>query len=83
MRIAIGSDHGGFLLKEKILRFLKKKGYSIKDFGTYSLESCDYPAIGYRLSKAVSKKKFARGILICTTGIGMSIVANKAKGAYN
>ena len=81
MRIAIGADHGGYKLKERLVDFLRKKGHSVKDFGTFSEESCDYPFIGYKVSKAVGRKKFARGILICKTGIGMSIVANKVKGA--
>jgi len=81
MRIAIGADHGGYKLKTYLVDFLRKKGHSVKDFGTFSEESCDYPVIGYGVSKAVGRKKFARGILICKTGIGMSIVANKVKGA--
>ncbi len=80
MRIAIGADHGGYKLKTHLAEFLKKKGHSVKDFGTFSEESCDYPVIGYNVGKAVGRKKFARGILICKTGIGMSIVANKARG---
>ena len=80
MKIAIGADHGGYKLKESLVRFLKKRGHTIKDFGTFSKTSCDYPTIGYQVSKAVAKKKFSRGILICTTGIGMSMTANKVKG---
>ncbi len=80
MRIAIGADHGGYKLKERLADFLRKKGHRVKDFGTFSEESCDYPVIGYNVSKAVGRKKFARGILICKTGVGMSVVANKAKG---
>ena len=80
MKIAIGADHGGFELKESLVRFLKKKGHSVKDFGTFSNESCDYPPVGYEVAEAVGKKRFSHGILICKTGIGMSIVANKAKG---
>lgn len=81
MRIAIGADHGGFELKEILVKFLKKKGHGVKDFGTYSDEACDYPIIGYEVAKAVGKKKFSRGILICKTGVGMSIVGNKSRGA--
>lgn len=81
MKIAIGADHGGYGLKKDLIKFLKKKGHRIKDFGTFSEENCDYPLIGYEVAKAVSKNKFSRGILICKTGIGMSIVANKVKGA--
>jgi ribose 5-phosphate isomerase B len=80
MKIAIGSDHGGFRLKEGVAAFLRKKGHAVKDFGTFSEEGCDYPLIGYEVAKAVGAKAFSRGILICKTGIGMSIVANKAKG---
>lgn len=80
MKIAIGADHGGFELKTRLVNFLKKEGYMVKDFGTFSGGSCDYPLIGYGVAKAVARKKFSRGIIICKTGIGMSIVANKIKG---
>lgn len=80
MKIAIGSDHGGFQLKEKIAGFLRKKGYKVLDFGTDSLESCDYPLIACEVAKSVAKKKADKGILVCKTGIGNSIVANKVKG---
>ena len=76
-RIIIGSDHGGFALKEKIKVFLEKKGLKVKDVGPYSAESCDYPEYAYAAAKEVSNGKFRRGILICKTGIGDSIVANK------
>ncbi len=79
MKIAIGADHGGYKLKDKLINFLKKKGHVIKDFGAYSPEPCDYPLIGYEVAKSVSEKKYERGILICKTGIGMSVVANKVK----
>ena len=79
-RLALGCDHGGFKLKESLKKYLLKKGYKIKDFGTDSSESCDYPVIGYELSKEVSKGKIGRGILICKSGIGMAIIANKLKG---
>jgi len=81
MRIAVGADHGGFKLKRSIIGFLKEKGHKVKDFGSFSEEACDYPLIGYELAAAVGNKAFSRGILICKTGIGMSIVANKARGA--
>lgn len=81
MKIAIGADHGGYRLKEALIKFLNKKGYKVKDFGTFSEEACDYPLIGYEVAKVVGAKKFSRGILICKTGIGMSMVANKVKGA--
>jgi len=77
MRIAIGADHGGFNLKEKIALFLIKKGFRVVDFGTYSEESCDYPEISYRVARAVAERKSDRGILICKSGIGNCIVANK------
>jgi ribose 5-phosphate isomerase B len=80
MKIAIGSDHGGFALKERIVKFLKGKKYKMMDFGTDSLESCDYPLIAYDVARAVAAKKADRGILICKTGIGNSIAANKVKG---
>ncbi|MFH1478902.1 MAG: ribose 5-phosphate isomerase B [Candidatus Omnitrophota bacterium] len=81
MKIAIGADHGGYKLKGDLIKFLKEKRYSVKDFGTYSDEACDYPLIGYDVAKAVSRGKYQRGILICKTGIGMSMVANKVRGA--
>ncbi|NQV04157.1 MAG: ribose 5-phosphate isomerase B [Candidatus Omnitrophica bacterium] len=80
MKIAIGADHGGFKLKETLKKFLKEKRYSVKDFGVFSEEACDYPPIGYEVSRSVGKGRFQRGILICKTGIGMSMVANKVKG---
>lgn len=80
MRIAIGADHGGFGLKGKIIKYLKSKGYELKDFGCYTAESCDYPKYGFSVAEAVGKKKFPRGILICKSGIGMSIIANKVRG---
>ena len=80
MRICIGCDHGGYLLKEKVVKHLKEKGYDIEEFGCYSMESCDYPIYGKKVAKAVSEGEFDRGIVICTTGIGISITANKFKG---
>ena len=79
MKIIIGSDHAGFKLKSKISALLKKKGFSVKDAGTYSEASCDYPVYAYAVAREVSKGKFKRGILICKSGIGNSIVANKLK----
>lgn len=78
--IAIGSDHGGFSYKEEIKTFLTALGYEYKDFGTFSADSCDYPDIAKEVASAVSKGDFSEGILICGTGIGMSIAANKVKG---
>lgn len=80
MRIAIGADHGGFDLKGKVIKYLKSKGYEVRDFGCYTAESCDYPKYGFLVAEAVGKKRFSRGILICKSGIGMSIVANKVRG---
>ena len=80
IRIAIGSDHGGFDLKQDVVDFLKAWRYKIKDFGTRSAERCDYPSIGYKVASGVAAGKFTRGILICKSGIGMCIVANKVRG---
>ena len=78
--IAIGSDHGGFDLKEKVIEHLKEAGYEVKDFGCYDRSSCDYPEFGRAAAKAVASGECDRGIVICTTGIGISITANKVKG---
>ena len=80
MRIIIGSDHGGYELKNKLFKFLKAKNYNIKDYGTHSKESCDYPLIGFEVADAVSGGRADRGILICRSGIGMAIIANKVRG---
>ncbi|QNB47057.1 ribose 5-phosphate isomerase B [Thermanaerosceptrum fracticalcis] len=80
MRIAIGSDHGGYQLKEEIKKALLEKKYEIKDFGTHSTDSCDYPDIALPLAQAVAAGEFDKGILICGTGIGISIAANKVPG---
>jgi len=81
MKIAIGADHRGFELKGKLVAFLKKAGHEVIDFGTDSTESCDYPLIGFNVAKSAAKGESDRGILICMSGIGMSIVANKVPGA--
>jgi ribose 5-phosphate isomerase B len=78
--ILVGSDHAGFALKEKIKPFLEKRGFTVKDVGTYSKERCDYPVFAYELARLVSSKKYFRGILICKSGIGNSIVANRLPG---
>lgn len=78
--IAIGSDHGGFELKKAIIKHLAEKGVEVKDFGTYSSESCDYPDYGHAVAKAVAAGEYECGILICGTGIGISISANKVPG---
>lgn len=78
--IAIGSDHGGFELKAKVIEHLKEKGMECKDFGTYSFDSCDYPEFGRAAAEAVASGECEKGIVICTTGIGISITANKVPG---
>lgn len=78
--IALGSDHGGYDLKEVVKDHLQKRGFEVKDFGTYSKESCDYPDFGRAAAEAVASGECEKGIVICTTGIGISIVANKVKG---
>jgi ribose 5-phosphate isomerase B len=77
MKIAIGCDHGGLELKKVIVEFLKSEGHEVKDFGTHAKDSCDYPIIGFEVAKEVADGKADRGILICKTGIGMAIIANK------
>ncbi|MCR5461011.1 MAG: ribose 5-phosphate isomerase B [Acetatifactor sp.] len=78
--IAIGSDHGGFDLKELIQKHLREKGYEVKDFGCFDKSSVDYPDFGAAAARAVSSGECERGIVVCTTGIGISMVANKVKG---
>lgn len=78
--IALGSDHGGFELKEIVKKHLEERGLEYKDFGTYSLDSCDYPRFGRAAAEAVASGECEKGIVICTTGIGISITANKVKG---
>ena len=80
MKIALGCDHGGYELKQFIMKTLEKLGYEYEDFGCYSLESCDYPDFGAAAARAVAEGKCDRGIVICTTGIGISIAANKHRG---
>ncbi len=79
-RIIIGSDHAGFKLKEILKPYLLKSGFKVNDIGTYSVQRCDYPKIAYSLARQISLGKFSRGILICNTGIGNSIVANRLPG---
>lgn len=81
MKIAIGSDHGGFRLKSEIIKHLEQKGIEVKDFGTDTESSCDYPDFGAKVAEEVVAKKFDFGIIICGTGIGISISANKVPGA--
>ena len=80
MKIAIGSDHGGFNLKGEVIKYLEQKSIEYKDFGTTSTESCDYPDYALKVAEAVAEKEFEFGILICGTGIGISIAANKVPG---
>lgn len=80
MKIAIGCDHGGFQLKGEIISYLKEEGYEVQDFGTYSEESCDYPDYAVKVAESVAAKENELGIIICGTGIGVSIVANKVPG---
>lgn len=80
MKIAIGSDHGGLRLKRDVINHLEKKGIEVKDYGTYTEESCDYPDYARAVGKAVVAKEYDFGILICGTGIGISIAANKIPG---
>ena len=78
--IAIASDHGGFDLKESVKKHLAERGMEVKDFGTYDKNSCDYPDFGRAAAEAVAAGECEKGIVICTTGIGISIVANKVPG---
>lgn len=80
MKIAVGADHGGFLVKQAVIEHLKEQGYDLEDFGTDSEASCDYPDIAHEVAGAVAAGQFKLGILICGTGIGMSIAANKVPG---
>ena len=80
MRIAIGCDHGAFALKNKVIEHLEKQGHEVRDFGTYSTESCDYPDFAAAAARAVASGECQRGIVLCTTGIGVSITANKIDG---
>ena len=88
MRIAIGSDHAGFLAKEEVVKFLKQEGYEVEDVGTYSKDSCDYPVFGRKVGELVASKNCEFGVVICSSGEGIMMAANKVKGircgiAYN
>lgn len=78
--IALGSDHGGYELKCQIMEYLKENGIEYKDFGCYSMQSCDYPDFGRAAARAVASGECDRGIVVCTTGLGISMVANKVPG---
>lgn len=80
MKIAIGCDHGGFEHKNAIAEHLEKRGFEVLDFGIYELESVDYPKIALKVANSVASKEAELGILVCGTGIGMSLAANKVKG---
>ncbi len=80
MNISLGCDHGGYDLKEAVKKHLEAQGHTCKDFGCYDKNSCDYPNHGRPAAEAVASGECEKGIVICTTGIGMSMVANKVKG---
>ena len=80
MKIAIGCDHGALALKNKVVSHLQNKGYEVVDFGTHTPDSCDYPDFAGAAAKAVASGECEKGIVLCTTGIGVSITANKVKG---
>ena len=80
MKISIGCDHGAIDLKNKVVSHLEAKGYEVKDFGTYTKDSCDYPEFAAAAAKAVASGECEKGIVLCTTGIGVSISANKVDG---
>lgn len=80
MKIAIGCDHGGYLLKQDILIWLEENDYEFEDFGCYNTESVDYPIYAEKVARAVAAGECDKGIVICTTGIGVSMAANKVKG---
>lgn len=80
MRISLASDHGGLTLKNRIKEYLAENGHEVSDFGTYTADSCDYPDFARPAALAVANGETERGIVVCTTGIGVSMVANKVKG---
>ena len=80
MKISIACDHGAYVLKDKVARHLKDQGHEVVDFGTNGPESCDYPDFAAQAARAVAQGTCERGIVLCTTGIGVSIAANKVKG---
>ncbi len=79
-RIIIGSDHGGYDLKEYLIAHLKEQGYEVQDVGTNSKDSCNYPDFALKVALAVQKGDFERGLVVCTSGEGVAIMANKVKG---
>ena len=80
MKLIIGSDHGGFRLKNELVQLLRAAGHVIEDIGTHSDASCDYPDFAHQVARGVTDKTFERGILVCGTGVGMSIAANRHPG---
>lgn len=80
MRIAVGSDHAGFSLKKEVLKHLEERDIQFEDFGAFSEESCDYPDFALKVAEEVAGKRYELGILVCGTGIGISIAANKVPG---
>ena len=80
MKIAVGCDHAGLNVKNKIINYLKDNGYEYTDVGTYTLDSCDYPDFANEVAQKVAQGECDKGIIVCGTGIGVSIVANKVKG---
>ena len=80
MKISLASDHGGFVLKNQVVDYLKELGHTVVDYGTYSVDRCDYPDFARPAALAVANGECERGILVCTTGIGVSMVANKING---
>ena len=80
MKISVGCDHGALALKNKVVAHLTKQGHEVKDFGTYTLDSCDYPEFAAAAARAVASGECDKGIVLCTTGIGVSISANKIDG---
>jgi ribose 5-phosphate isomerase B len=80
MKIAVGCDHGGLSLKNAVIEYVKKLGHEVQDFGTYTTDSCDYPDFALAAAEAVASGDCQRGIVVCSSGIGVSIVANKVPG---
>ena len=80
MKIAVACDHGGLNLKNALIAYLQKNGHEVKDFGTYTKDSCDYPDFAVQAAESVASGESERGIVVCSSGIGVSIVANKVPG---
>ncbi len=80
MKVAIGSDHGGVALKALLVRRLQQQGLEVADLGTHSTAPCDYPRIAFKVASAVARKRFDRGVLLCKSGLGMAMAANKVPG---